>query len=329
MAIALKPKLLIADEPTTALDVTTQAQILDLLKRLVAEDGMGLMLITHDLAVVADLADDLVIMKDGEVVESGPAGSLFANMRHPYSPGAVGGFRPCAGARHRPEPGPLLEVRDVVREYTGHSHGWWGRPTRFRAVDKVSFEIRKGESLGLVGESGCGKSTLTRAILGSRIQGGEILLDGLPVFTHHHANATVRRRMQVVFQDPYGSFNPRWTVGRLVAEPFHLLEDPPRGAERERPWPTALESVGLGGCGRGQVHPRILRRPAPAHRHCPGADHPAGADHPRRGGLGAGCLDPRPGARPPGRSLRPASDLTYLFISMTSASCAPSPTVCW
>ncbi|WP_269582891.1 ABC transporter ATP-binding protein [Roseibium sp. Sym1] len=246
MAIALKPKLLIADEPTTALDVTTQAQILDLLKRLVAEDGMGLMLISHDLAVVADLADDLVIMKDGEVVESGPADHLFSNLKHPYSRALL------EASGHVPErtgeavETPLLQVRDVVRDYTGHTHGWWGKATHFRAVDKVSFEIRKGESLGLVGESGCGKSTLTRAILGlEEVQGGEILFDGQPVFTHHHANAAVRRRMQVVFQDPYGSFNPRWKVDRLVTEPFHLLEAPPKGQDRADAIAEALESVGL------------------------------------------------------------------------------------
>lgn len=246
MAIALKPKLLIADEPTTALDVTTQAQILELLKRLVAEDSMGLMLISHDLAVVADLADDLVIMRQGEVVESGPAKTLFGNLQHPYSRALL------EASAHVPERGnetleqPLLQVRDVVRDYTGHTHGWWGKTTQFRAVDGVSFEIRKGESLGLVGESGCGKSTLTRAILGlEEVQGGEILFDGLPVFTHHHANQIVRRRMQVVFQDPYGSFNPRWRVDRLITEPFHLLSDPPKGAERDAAIAEALESVGL------------------------------------------------------------------------------------
>jgi len=246
MAIALKPKLLIADEPTTALDVTTQAQILDLLKRLVAEDGTGLMLISHDLAVVADLADDLVIMKDGEVVESGPAKSLFANMQHPYSRALMEASSHVPVRTGEAAEQPLLEVRQVVRDYTGHTHGWWGKATQFRAVDHVSFEIRKGESLGLVGESGCGKSTLTRAILGLEdVQGGEIRFDGLPVYTHHHANVAVRRRMQVVFQDPYGSFNPRWKVDRLITEPFHLLEGPPKGGERQEAIAEALQSVGL------------------------------------------------------------------------------------
>jgi peptide/nickel transport system ATP-binding protein len=246
MAIALRPKLLIADEPTTALDVTTQAQILLLLKRLVVEDGMGLMLISHDLAVVADLADDLVIMREGEVVESGPSDALFRNMQHPYSVALLEASGHVPQRAGQTQDAALLQVSNVVREYVSYSHGLWGKSSQFRAVSDVSFEIRRGESLGLVGESGCGKSTLTRAILGLEdVQGGEILFDGQPVFTHHHANKNVRRRMQVVFQDPYGSFNPRWKVGRLITEPFHLLENPPRGDERDAAIAEALKSVGL------------------------------------------------------------------------------------
>ncbi len=246
MAIALRPRLLIADEPTTALDVTTQAQILKLLKRLVQEDGMGLLMISHDLAVVADMADHLVIMRHGKVVEAGPSPALFHRLQHPYSKALL------AASTHQPERAaqpqeiPLLEVRGVVRDYATAREGLWGKPGTFRAVDDVSFQIRRGESLGLVGESGCGKSTLTRAILGlEEVQAGEILLDGQPVFTGHKPNRAVRRRMQVVFQDPYGSFNPRHRVDRLVTEPFHLLDDPPRGAAREDAIAEALESVGL------------------------------------------------------------------------------------
>lgn len=246
MAIALRPKLLIADEPTTALDVTTQAQILNLLKKLVSEDDMGLMLISHDLAVVADLADDLVIMKDGEVVESGPANTLFRTLQHPYSKALLEASTHVPDREGVVQDTLLLKVQNVVRDYATHSHGWWGKPVHFRAVNDISFEIRKGESLGLVGESGCGKSTLTRAILGLEdVQGGEILFDGQPVFTHHHANTAVRRRMQVVFQDPYSSFNPRWKVERLITEPFHLLETPPKGAARDAAIAEALQSVGL------------------------------------------------------------------------------------
>lgn len=246
MAIALRPKLLIADEPTTALDVTTQAQILELLKRLVREDDMGLLMITHDLAVVADMADEIVIMQRGVIVESGPANTLFQTMKHPYS---IALFE---ASNHAPERGyeraggALLEVKNVVRDYAMPRQKLFAKQEYFRAVKGVSFTIERGESLGLVGESGCGKSTLTRAILGlEEVQSGEILLGGDPVFSGHSANRDVRRRMQVVFQDPYGSFNPRWKVGRLVAEPFHLLDDAPVGAEKDARIAQALESVGL------------------------------------------------------------------------------------
>lgn len=248
MAIALQPKLLIADEPTTALDVTTQAQILNLLKRLVQEDGMGLLMITHDLAVVADIADQIVIMKDGEIVETGPAATLFSNLQHPYSRAlyAASGHVP-----DRDEPSatePLLRVDNVSRHYTLPRPGLFAPHGIFRAVKNVSFDIAKGESLGLVGESGCGKSTLTRAILGlEQVQSGDILLGGDPVFSGHAVNRAVRRKMQVVFQDPCGSFNPRHKVARLVAEPFHLHDDPPKGAELEDAITQALRDVGLNG----------------------------------------------------------------------------------
>ncbi len=246
MAIALRPKLLIADEPTTALDVTTQAEILKLLKRLVTEDQMGLMMITHDLAVVAGLADQIVIMKQGEIVERGAAKSLFQRMKHPYTKAlfAASGHQPDRAA-HSGEI-PLLSVRNVIRDYTLPRVRLFSPPAHFRAVNGVSFDIRKGESLGLVGESGCGKSTLTRAILGlETIQGGDILLDGDPVYTGRAPNRDVRRKMQVVFQDPYGSFNPRHRVARLITEPFHLLDAPPTGAALEDAIAEALTSVGL------------------------------------------------------------------------------------
>ncbi|MEC8041287.1 MAG: ABC transporter ATP-binding protein [Pseudomonadota bacterium] len=246
MAIALRPKLLIADEPTTALDVTTQAQILELLKRLVAEDQMGLMLISHDLAVVADLADEIVIMQKGRVVESGPAATLFRDMQHPYSKALLAASTHVPDREGAAQDQPLLSVRDVVREYTLHANGWLDKTSKLQAVKGVSFDIRKGESLGLVGESGCGKSTLTRAILGlEEVQGGEILLDGQPVFSGKKPNRAVRRRMQVVFQDPYGSFNPRWKVSRLICEPMHLLEQPPKGRALQDAMVAAMESVGL------------------------------------------------------------------------------------
>ena len=248
-AIALRPKLLIADEPTTALDVTTQAQILDLLRELVREEDMGLMLITHDLAVVAGLADQIAILKDGAVVEAGPTREIFEAMRHPYTRALF------SASAHVPErtrkpvacAEPVLMVENVVRDYQQPRRNIFVRPPPFRAVDHVSFEIAQGENVGLVGESGCGKSTLARAILAlDGLQGGDIRLNG-HVFTSagEGPHPELRARMQVVFQDPYGSFNPRHRVRRLVTEPFHLVKSPPSGAELERRIDRALTEVGL------------------------------------------------------------------------------------
>jgi len=247
MAIALRPKLLIADEPTTALDVTTQAQIMALLQKLVAEDNMCLLLITHDLGVVAEVADHLAIMKDGEVVERGETHALFRDMKHPYTRALF------EASSHVPDrlnipanPAPVLEVRDVVRDYPTRRPSLFGKRSIFRAVNGVSFAVQRGESLGLVGESGCGKSTLTRAILGlDAIEGGEILVGGVPVLAGSYMARTLRRKMQVVFQDPYGSFNPRHKVSRLISEPFHLLDSPPKGATRSLAVSEALIDVGM------------------------------------------------------------------------------------
>jgi peptide/nickel transport system ATP-binding protein len=228
------------------LDVTTQAQILELLKRLVREDGMGMLMISHDLAVVADMADEIVIMQNGVVVERGRCPEIFGALQHPYSISLLEASTHAPDRSVHSEDVPLLRVRDVRRTYVLPRKTLFGKPGQVEAVKGVSFDLRKGESLGLVGESGCGKSTLTRAILGlEEVQGGEILLDGEPVFMGHKPNRDVRRRMQVVFQDPYGSFNPRHRVDRLVQEPYHLLDTPPTGAERDRALDEALVSVGL------------------------------------------------------------------------------------
>jgi peptide/nickel transport system ATP-binding protein len=247
MAIALRPRLLIADEPTTALDVTTQAQILKLLRRLVDEDGMGMILITHDLAVVADRADKIAIMRAGEVVEAGPTLEVFRTLGHPYSR-ALFAASSHVPPRIPPQPAsgpPVLSVDKVVRDYRLHRRSPFERPRHFRAVNDVSFRIARGENVGLVGESGSGKSTLARAIMALEpVQGGAIALDGEAITLG--ASFAARRKMQVVFQDPYGSFNPRHRVGRLVSEPFHLLgAAAPQGVERERRIARALTEVGL------------------------------------------------------------------------------------
>jgi peptide/nickel transport system ATP-binding protein len=246
MAIALRPKLLIADEPTTALDVTTQARILELLTGLVEDFGMGLMIITHDLAVVANMADRIVVMRHGEVVETGATQDLLSNMRHPYTRMLFDASRHRVALPTPPPPKPLLEVREVIRDYRAPRTRLFGPAQQFRAVNRVSFTLHRGERLGLVGESGCGKSTLTRVLLGlDPVQGGSILLDGMPVYSERRANAEVRRKVQVVFQDPFGSFNPRHRVDRLITEPFFLLPDPPVGAARKEAIAEALTAVGL------------------------------------------------------------------------------------
>jgi peptide/nickel transport system ATP-binding protein len=243
IAVALAPRLLIADEPTTALDVTTQAEILALLTRLAREDGAGLLMITHDLAVVSGMADRIAIMKDGAIVEEVAGEDLATGLRHPYSRALL------EASTHRPDAvapageAPLLEVEGAVRDYVRPGLWPFRAASTTRAVDGVGFTLHAGESLGLVGESGCGKTTLGRAILGlDPLQGGEIRLGGRPV---HVDDRAVRRRMQAVFQDPYGSFNPRHRVARLVTEPFHLLDDPPRGEARTAAVAAALASVGL------------------------------------------------------------------------------------
>ena len=246
MAIALRPKLLIADEPTTALDVTTQATILELLKDLVDEFEMGLLMITHDLAVVANMADRIVVMQNGRVVEQGETQDLMRNMQHPYTRMLFAASGHQVELPPKPDRTPLLSVQNVVRDYKTPRKSLFGAPGSFRAVDNVSFALQRGERLGLVGESGCGKSTLTRAILGlEATQSGSITLDGAPVFAGKQPNLTVRRKMQVVFQDPYGSFNPRHKVERLVSEPFHLLQTKPSQTDKALAVAATLTDVGL------------------------------------------------------------------------------------
>jgi len=234
MALALRPELLIADEPTTALDVTVQAQILTLLKDLQAETGMGLVLITHDLGVVADVADRVVVMHAGRIVESGPVREVFK------APGAAYTRRLMAAIPGRQAPSrsarggtdgaraPLLEVRNLAKHFAV-TKGLLRRRTGevVRAVDGVSFDLFPGETLGLVGESGSGKSTLARTLL--RLEpatAGSARLGGKDMFAlSPGALLRLRRRIQVVFQDPFASLNPRMTVAQLIAEPWTIHKD--------------------------------------------------------------------------------------------------------
>lgn len=258
IAIALQPKLLIADEPTTALDVTTQAEILTLFKQLVYDQGTSLIFVTHDLAVVAQTADYVAVLKDGEIIDQGNIAAVFKSSRHAYTqqlmenavhvPHRASRTKSAADKSVFPEMGdsPVLEVSNIVHEYHGERKLLGGRKV-LRAVDQVSLQIYPNENVALVGESGCGKSTLLRAILGlEKPQSGEI-----KIFGQHFPTDKVkemrklRRLIQVVFQDPFGSFDPRWRVSQLISENFHLFDSPPEGKQAKLKIDQILESVGL------------------------------------------------------------------------------------
>ena len=248
IAIALDPKLLIADEPTTALDVTTQAKILDLLKELAGENKSSLLLITHDLAVVAQMAERVAVMKDGEIVETASTLDFFRNMQHPYSKKllAASMLKPKAEKTPLEVSKPLMRVDHLVRRYRLPRKSLFGPAQFLDAVNNVSFEIEQGESIGLVGESGCGKSTLARTLLAlNRPSDGRVEFLEHDLFGLSKSELrSIRRNMQVVFQDPYGSFNPRHKIGRLISEPLQLLEHI-SSSQRHRLIAAALEDVGL------------------------------------------------------------------------------------
>ncbi|WP_376704125.1 dipeptide ABC transporter ATP-binding protein [Mesorhizobium sp. ISC25] len=250
IACALKPKLLIADEPTTALDVVLQAQILDLLRDLVAENRMGLLLISHDLAVVTEMADRITILRHGEVMEAGDTARILSEQLHPYTRQlAQASMHVPARARTHDSGSakPLLQVENVARDYPGRRLSLLKRAAPIRAVDDVSFSMAPGQSVALVGRSGCGKSTLARMVLAlDKPTAGTIHFRGDTLTGKSEAELKpARRDMQVVFQDPYGSFDPRQKIERLVAEPLHVLEKKPAPAARREMVAHALHEVGL------------------------------------------------------------------------------------
>lgn len=249
MAIALQPKLLIADEPTTALDVTTQAEILDLLQKLVKEDGLSLLLITHDLAVVAQMADDVLVMKDGVIVEQGSSFDVFTNMEHPYTRQlfSASNHVPQREANQQNENDVVLSVEHVSCDYRLPKEHLFSKQQYFRAVKDVSFKIHRGENIGLVGGSGCGKSTLSRAILALKsLDEGNVLING-ETFSSKGKGPEISQRAatQIVFQDPYSSFNPRHKVGRLISEPFYAKSEELNEDQIDAAVTEALVSVGL------------------------------------------------------------------------------------
>jgi peptide/nickel transport system ATP-binding protein len=258
MAVVLEPPLLIADEPTTALDVGTQAQVLRLLQELARTRNMGLILVTHDLAVVAQVTDRVAVMHQGEIVEQGVTQQLLRHLQHSYGRAllAAADLKPKRSTRGAESSAVVLQVQDIVREYPRRRRSLWHAAAPLRAVDGVSLAIHAGETVGLVGESGSGKSSLLRVILAlERPQTGEVRLLGEKLSAAAGADLRrLRRSIQIVFQDPYGSFDPQWSVERLIAEPFFLLDSPPTAAERRRRVAAVLEQVGLS-AGDGRRYP--------------------------------------------------------------------------
>jgi microcin C transport system ATP-binding protein len=219
MALANGPDLLVADEPTTALDVTIQAQILDLLRDLKDREGLSLLFITHDLGIVRRIADRVCVMQGGEIVEQGPAAEIFANPQHPYTQKLL-----AAEPSGRPDPVPA-DAPEIVR--TEHLRVWFpitrGLMRRtvghVKAVNDATLSVRAGETLGVVGESGSGKTTLALAILKLTPSDGPVVFMGQDLRNRHGAAMRgLRRDMQVVFQDPFGSLSPRMTVEQIIAE---------------------------------------------------------------------------------------------------------------
>lgn len=237
MSIALSPDLLIADEPTTALDVTIQAQILRLLKELQSEYHMGLLLITHNIAVVAEVADRVVVMKGGEIVETGTTKQILSAPQHPYTQELIASLpgREQSDTHDVDETSPvILEIKGLSKEYpTGAAVSFFAKlfhpdaPQTFKALDDVSLNLREGEALGIVGESGSGKSTLAATLLGLRMSnGGTAEFRGSDIL---HLDPTamraLRRKIQVVFQDPTASLNPMMTVRQIICEPWNIHPD--------------------------------------------------------------------------------------------------------
>jgi len=252
MALANEPKLLLADEPTTALDVTVQAQILDLLVRLRRELSMALVFVTHDLGVVAEVADEVLVMQRGRIVERASAAKLFDSPTHPYTRRLLAAMPTIDGPPPPPLPAkdaePLLRVRGLVKHFPITR----GVIVRRRvgavtAVEGIDFEVMPGETFGIVGESGSGKTTTARLI--ARLlapTAGEVSFQGRDVAALRGRELkALRRELQMIFQDPYSSLNPRKTAGSIVAEPLAVHRVEPDRARRRRAAERLLETVGL------------------------------------------------------------------------------------
>lgn len=270
MALSCKPALLIADEPTTALDVTIQAQILQLIRELQKEMDMGVIFITHDMGVVAEVANRVMVMRYGEVVEENAVIPLFVNPQHPYTQTLLAAV-PKLGAMHGTDQPArfdlvlneqpilasavqsstqadrvVLSVKNLVTRFDVRSGIFGFVKKRIHAVEQVSFDLHEGETLSLVGESGCGKTTTGRSLVGlAKITRGTIDFDGTRVdTTNTNSLKALRRNLQFVFQDPFASLNPRMRVGECIKEPL-LIQGLAQGPEADRKVAELMERVGL------------------------------------------------------------------------------------
>ncbi|MBB4183466.1 microcin C transport system ATP-binding protein [Sinorhizobium terangae] len=246
MALANRPELLIADEPTTALDVTVQAQILELLKSLKDEHGMSMLFITHDLGIVRKIADRVCVMTKGKIVETGPTAEIFANPQHAYT-------RHLLASEPKGEPPPsdaskpiVIEARDV-KVWFPIKAGFMRRVVdHVKAVDGVDLTLRAGQTLGVVGESGSGKTTLGLALTRLISSKGRIAFVGKDIDAYSFSEMRpLRNRMQVVFQDPYGSLSPRMSIADIIGEGLKIHENALSGEERDARVAAALQEVGL------------------------------------------------------------------------------------
>jgi len=259
MALACRPKLLICDEPTTALDVTIQAQILALLDELQAELGMALLFITHDLNLVRRFTHRVGVMERGELVELGNTADVFANPQHAYTQRLLA-TRPQRVVQPVAIDAPVLVQAKAAEVQFSIATGWFSK-RQFRAVKQASLQLRRGETLGIVGESGSGKTTLGMALLALQpLAGGEVWLDGVRTDNaDRKARRAMRKRMQVVLQDPFASLSPRMTVGQIVGEGLALHQPGLSPAQREAKVLAMLDEVGLS-AARG-IHGVLQRYP--------------------------------------------------------------------
>jgi peptide/nickel transport system ATP-binding protein len=257
-AMLCEPQVLLADEPTTALDVTVQAQVLDLMDELKRETGAGLVLITHDMGVIARMADRVVVMRHGEAVERGEVDQVFAAPQHAYTRMLLEamprmdrpdrGGRPAIGAPPSLETKPILEVADLHVTFPVHvPGGLFGKRVPLRAVDGVSFTLRPGETMGVVGESGCGKSTLARGVL--RLldpSAGSVAWLGRDIAKASRKEVQpLRQELQIVFQDPLASLDPRTTIGQSISEPLTVFRPDVDATGKEAAAREIMERMGL------------------------------------------------------------------------------------